>query len=216
MCAQRLRWRRPRVLGDGTRTAACLPIDRWMLARLHGELGRDRRGLPPVAWHGRFTTSPLAEPAYSSPPASPTPFAPPHAPAPGAATAAPATPPPAPAPLVAAAPAARPVAAHEELDPEVRALVDELYEQARAELAATEPACFSPPAAPAESDAQVLPRDAGAGVTEGGVPGGAPEAPTAERTGADAAAPPAAGARPRTGWVPAFRPDEQHRREGGD
>jgi hypothetical protein len=29
----------------------------------------------------------------------------------------------------------RPVVAHEELDPEVRALVDELYEQARAELA---------------------------------------------------------------------------------
>jgi hypothetical protein len=44
------------------------------------------------------------------------------------------TPAPAPAPVVRA----RPVVPHEELDPEVRALVDELYEQARAELSGSD------------------------------------------------------------------------------
>jgi hypothetical protein len=52
-CGQSMRRRRPRILGEETRIgAAYLPIDRWMLERLHG---RHRR-IPPVAWQGRFTT----------------------------------------------------------------------------------------------------------------------------------------------------------------
>ncbi len=48
--------------------------------------------------------------------------------------------PPPTAPIAAAPfPTPRPIVTHEELDPEVRALVDELYEQARAELSGIDP-----------------------------------------------------------------------------
>jgi hypothetical protein len=81
-CGQNIRRRRPRVLGENHRIGATdLPIDRWMLARLHGT-GRksNRNSLPPVAWHGRFATSPLAEPDFSAtPPVHSTPLAPPTA-----------------------------------------------------------------------------------------------------------------------------------------
>jgi hypothetical protein len=57
-----------------------------------------------------------------------------------------------PAPLAPPYVAPRPVVAHDELDPAVRALVDELYEQARAELAGIDPGTStdeSEPTAPA-------------------------------------------------------------------
>ena len=86
MCGEGLRRRHPRVLGEDRRLAASvLPVDRFLLDRLHAEPGR-LRGAAPVA--GRAT------------------------------------------PIVAP----RPVVAHRELEPEVRALIDELYEQARIEL----------------------------------------------------------------------------------
>ena len=81
-CGQNIRRRRPRVLGEDHRIGATdLPIDRWMLARLHGTgRKRNRNSLPPVAWHGRFATSPLAEPDFSAtPPVHSTPLAPPTA-----------------------------------------------------------------------------------------------------------------------------------------
>jgi hypothetical protein len=81
-CGQNIRRRRPRVLGEDHRIGATdLPIDRWMLARLHGTgRKRNRNSLPPVAWHGRFATTPLAEPDFSAtPPVHATPLAPPTA-----------------------------------------------------------------------------------------------------------------------------------------
>src|SRR2546423_2305486 len=209
-----MRRRRPRVLGEETRlTASRLPIDRWMLDRLHAHGTGRRRSLPPVAWHGRFTTSPLAEPDFAATPSLiATPLAPPTmipestlgtavarpstvapepdviddevvmppvvdalaldlyvqpvapirepeaSPLPPAAPAPPEPepepellarltsppPPPAPAPSPAPAPAPRPQPLQEELDPEVRALVDELYQQARAELSGDDFGFFAP------------------------------------------------------------------------
>ena len=77
-CGQNIRRRPPKVLGEDTRIGATnLPIDRWMLDRLHND-GRGRHALPPVAWHGKFTTSPLAEPDFSATPVpTATPLAPP-------------------------------------------------------------------------------------------------------------------------------------------
>ena len=87
---------------------------------------------------------------------------------------------------------ARPVVPHEELDPEVRALVDELYEQARAELSGTEtldsPAYdesrFDPPAESTSPEEPMPSMDP---------PARANDVPT----GSDDAA------RGRRGWVPA-------------
>jgi hypothetical protein len=57
----------------------------------------------------------------------------------------------APAPPAPAPPAPRPQPIHQELDPDVRALIDELYEQARAELSGDEVGFFAP-VAPAPAD----------------------------------------------------------------
>jgi hypothetical protein len=219
-CGQNIRRRRPVVLGDDHRKGAYLPVDRWMLARLHAEGSRARQHIAPVAWHGKFETSPLAEPAFAAMP-SPvaTPLAPPtitapeppaprletdvppietEAPeAPGAtvgaltldaytraashitdesaddataaaavampeamgtpevddgphiaATAEPAPPmayTPEPLPAVPTLPAMPRPVPHEELDPEVRALVDDLYEQARQELSGNNDMAFFAP-----------------------------------------------------------------------
>lgn len=253
-CRQSLRRKRPRVLGEETRLhSAKLPVDRWMLARLHNE-GRRRSALPPVAWHGRFTTSPLAEPAFAATP-SPiaTPLAPPSAadPAPEPTSITPAEEPPAtvgalaldvythpvatpeninaddehevdapttppvamwtpPAPTL---PAPRPVVPHEDLDPDVRAIVDDLYEQARAELSGTDLAFF----APIEHDEPVveMPQPIAADIVE--IVDIVEPAPVVEPIiESEAASAPKIASEPpraRGGWVPAFTPDERrHRR----
>ena len=271
-CGQNMRRRRPLVLGEATRVGAeNLPIDRWMLERLHGSThGRRRSSLPPVAWHGKFTTTPLAEPDFSATP-SPmaTPFAPPtvtipaprpdepeiETPATVGALAldvytritpadeaiedapvivgvpeldhieaepeidviptyeVPVVPEPAPAPATP-----RPVA-HEELDPDVRALVDELYQQARAELSGNDLAFFSPiddgsiaPATEVETPPPAVDRIAPVEPTTAPIvtdpaPPPAPIAPTSP-------APQASNG--RGGWVPAFTPNERRRRHGTD
>jgi hypothetical protein len=246
-CKQSLRRKRPRVLGEETRLhAANLPLDRWMLARLYND-GRRRQSLPPVAWHGRFTTSPLAEPAFASTP-SPiaTPLAPPSAPDPVTepASITPPEEPPAPATIGALAldvythpvatpepgpvdaddhdhdhdeiegpppvatwtpPAplavSRPVVPHEDLDPDVRAIVDDLYEQARAELSGTDLTFF----APIEHDEPIVESQSAVVEAEPIVVEAEPE-PRPRRT--IASQPP----RTRGGWVPAFTPDERRPR----
>lgn len=211
-CGQNIRRRAPKVLGEETRIGANhLPVDRWMLDRLHND-GPRKHALPPVAWHGKFATSPLAEPNFSATAVpTATPLAPPttvaapdisptsamvndddhdltppvvgalaldvytrpisqtddvdvvdrvdpalepapepvveRAPTPEPPMAlAPEpvyTPPPVPTP-VPPAPVAQPVTTHEELDPDVRALVDDLYKQAREELSGNDLAFFTP------------------------------------------------------------------------
>jgi hypothetical protein len=112
-CGQNLRRRRPRVLGDEHRLTARLPIDRWMLARLHESgLHAAPAGAAP---HGWVATDELRE-------------------VPGATAAAAAEHAP-----VAPRPSVTPPPPAEELDPEVRALVDELYRRARAELSGDDP-----------------------------------------------------------------------------
>jgi hypothetical protein len=246
-CRQSLRRKRPKVLGEDTRIgAANLPVDRWMLARLHNE-GRRRHALPPVAWHGRFTTSPLAEPAFAATP-SPvaTPLAPPTTAEPAVSeppsiTPPPEEPPPAtvgalaldvythpvmtPEPMTAdvanvaddddadgpAAPVAmwtppapaippmRPVVPHEDLDPDVRAIVDDLYEQARAELSGTDLAFFAPPEHGEHAEFVEPPTDTIQTAVEAPAPISLPQ-PAPE--------PPVA----RGGWVPAFTTEERRRR----
>ena len=90
---------------------------------------------------------PVAEAAAA--PAPPVVVTPPIAATPPAPAAPPAPPIAAP-PVATPFPTPRPIIAHEELDPEVRALVDELYEQARAELSGIDPqaATNDMPAAP--------------------------------------------------------------------
>jgi hypothetical protein len=139
-CGQSLRRRGPRVLGEGTRIGtSTLPIDRWMLDRLEPK-GRTRgRELPPVPWDGRFTTPPIAEPDLPAI-AAPVPAA---RPLDVYADASPTITMPE-APLAPAPLAPRPQPIHEELRPDVRALIDELYEQARAELAGETVGFFAP------------------------------------------------------------------------
>jgi hypothetical protein len=276
-CGQNMRRRRPRVLGEETRVGAeNLPIDRWMLERLHGSThGRRRSSLPPVAWHGKFTTTPLAEPDFS---ATPSPVATPLAPPTigvSTTTARPDEPevdietpatvgalaldvytrPVAPpeeiddAPVIAPVPeldesaaaidaeviptyevpvateppvstTPRPVP-HEELDPDVRALVDELYQQARAELSGNDLAFFAPlddtPAVPAATEVEPAPPTVdrmttvepttSAPIINDPAPPNAPNAPAAPE-------PPAPSG--RSGWVPAFTPNERRRRQSTD
>jgi hypothetical protein len=144
-CGQARSRRPPQVLGEEHRIGAnLLPIDRWMLDRLRPERRRRRFGrkrhLPPVAWHGRFATSAPTAARDTSGAVSPAydPMTPdddtPQPPATVGALALDVFVQPAPAPGAGA----RSVVAHEELDPEVRAWVDELYEQARAELSGSE------------------------------------------------------------------------------
>lgn len=265
------------MLGEDTRIGAShLPVDRWMLERLHGSShGRRRSSLPPVAWHGKFTTTPLAEPDFSATP-SPvaTPLAPPTVAAPttrpddaeieidtpatvGALALDVYTRPISPAeeeieeaPVIAPGPelalaevapvietdgiptyevpvVTEPEAAaptmprpvpHEELDPDVRALVDELYQQARAELSGNDLAFFAPidddeprppeaDGAPVEPTVDVAPAPTPAPIMNEPGPARAPIAPVAPQ-----ATPPTA----RGGWVPAFTPNERRRRHTTD
>jgi hypothetical protein len=130
-CGQALHRRPPRVLGEEHRTGAnLLPIDRHMLDRIQGNSKRGirRRGrtAPPVAWHGRFTTT--SQPPGPAPEFAPAEWTPIDVALPSDAES-------------IAAPASpdldRAVVSYEALEPEVRALVDDLYNQARAELADT-------------------------------------------------------------------------------
>jgi hypothetical protein len=273
-----MRRRRPRVLGEETRVGAeNLPIDRWMLERLHGSThGRRRSNLPPVAWHGKFTTTPLAEPDFSATP-SPvaTPLAPPTVAVSTSTTATrpdepevdietPATVgalaldvytrPVAPIEDIADAPVIAPVpeldespvieaeviptyevpdvpqppvsttpqpVPHEELDPDVRALVDDLYQQARAELSGNDLAFFAPlddfpeaPTAP-EVDTAPPPVDRVTTVeTTASVPIINEPAPPSATPALTTPEPPASAG--RSGWVPAFTPNERRRRQSTD
>ena len=67
-CGQNVRRKRPKVLGEESRIGSTLlPIDRMMIERLDTDSSRrSRKSMPPVAWHGRFTTTPLAEPDFSA------------------------------------------------------------------------------------------------------------------------------------------------------
>jgi hypothetical protein len=197
------------VLGEERRIGADpLPIDRWMIERLHGESGRRprRSTLPPVAWHGRFAPSVRsAEPDLVLPPVI----------EPPAATTAPPSAMPAsfgaldlwgahePQPRTEQTITPRPIMPHSQLDPEVRALVDDLYDQARAELSggellpepAYEPPVVSEPTTVVEPPADPTPsaNDTTA-ITGNG---------HAERLA-------------RSGWVPAFVAEEQRRRQISD
>jgi hypothetical protein len=126
-----------------------------MLDRLDAGIATRRRELPPVAWHGRFATSSLAEP---NPECEHVPAAAPIAavyafesaviesdgsidsrpfdPYTDATALAP------PPPAAPDAPRRRPV--QETLDADVRALIDELYEDARAELSGEDIGSFAP------------------------------------------------------------------------
>jgi len=66
-CGHRMRRRGPFVLrSDARLDASLLPIDRWMLARLHATTtGR----AAPVPWYGKFATTPMAEPVVHPAPA---------------------------------------------------------------------------------------------------------------------------------------------------
>jgi len=259
-CGQNIRRRRPVVLGDDHRKGAYLPVDRWMLARLRAEGPRARRHIAPVAWHGKFETSPLAEPAFAAMP-SPvaTPLVPPtvtepEPPAPRVEadpplieTAAPEVPaatvgaltldaytralphtsdddppaapevsateggpndlvPPAPASPIAYAPEPLPAVPtlpamprpvpHEELDPEVRALVDDLYEQAREELSGNNDMAFFAPV----DDRYDL-----ADIVEYEPPPIAAEEPAPQPKASGAA-------QSRRGWQPAFVADDTRKR----
>lgn len=135
MCAQHLRRRRPRVLGEEHRIGArVLPIDRALVDRL-----RERTAsLAPVpATAAAPGSSGGAAPEVTDPPAAePDPIdvaaylaafdVPRNAGSGSADTAGPARP--------AIPPPAETVVPVEELDPEIKALVDELYERARAEI----------------------------------------------------------------------------------
>ena len=186
-CGQSLRRRRPLVLGEDTRHGRSLVVDRWMLDRLDAGIAARGRGLPPVAWHGRFATSSLAEPEPEHMPAAAPiaavyafestvievddpidsrpfdpytdaaatitgtdpavlpelPPAPEPEPEPEPASLAP------PPPVAPYAPWPEPV--QERLDADVRALIDELYEHARAELSG-EDIALNAAAADARSD----------------------------------------------------------------
>jgi hypothetical protein len=253
------------VLGDEHRIgASTLPIDRWMLERLHGGQRRLRRSLPPVAWHGRFAPSPAsAEPGLVLPPVieppAPNPIGPTAAITPIAEHDAliddalvddfeldePETPatvsalsldmfvaPASPAVLEPAAPVVREVVtpvreelpepeafapavlepvrttpvtttprivAHDALDPEVRALVDELYEQARAELSGLDVAADVP--APATPTAPPAPRIVDMPL---------PQPMTVEAPASEAPSASTSKATPqgRSGWVPAFTTED--------
>ncbi|HET9727894.1 MAG TPA: hypothetical protein VFR41_00660 [Acidimicrobiia bacterium] len=164
LCGQALYRRAPRVLGEEHRIGAnLLPIDRHMIDRIYGEpkrgLLRRKRAGAPVAWQGRFTTTPASEPAarIETPPFEPiAPSAPPiEAPLPRYEPAVVDVEDPFPAdePMQPTVDAlgldvfVRPnVVEHGELDPDVRALVDDLYAQAHAELAPGESATTQAPA----------------------------------------------------------------------
>jgi hypothetical protein len=288
-CGQNIRRRRPVVLGDDHRKGAYLPVDRWMLARLHAEGPRVRQHIAPVAWHGKFETSPLAEPDFSATP-SPiaTPLAPPSVPGPDTIAASvmvqeidtrateideapPAVGPleldaytlpssrtddavsastdtidafvmpepvfeTAPVPDAILAPEAFTPAAyspeplptppstprplpHEELDPEVRALVDDLYEQARQELSGNNGMAFFAPLDDRDDilEPERLIAQAARAASE---PDpvivdtlSPPLPPVAETsTATDPLAPPAPESRQQRGWQPAFVADDKRKR----
>ncbi len=205
-CRQRLRRRRHRVLGEDTRIgASSLPIDRWMLDRLDAEGVTRGRALPPVAWHGRFTSTRPEAPVVPDAP-MPEPEPEPEAEA--------LTPPPPPPTVAPAPPAPRPQPVHDELDPEVRALIDELYDQARAEVSGNDVAFFAPVAEPPVVAPPVVeppvveppaaPQPEPDPARPPSRPPAAPNASSVERP-----------ARARTGWVAAIQMDESRQHPRG-
>ena len=63
-CGQNLRRKKPKVLGGEHRLGTVrLPIDRWMLARLNDS---DVMIVPSLAWHGKFSTTPMAAPDFAA------------------------------------------------------------------------------------------------------------------------------------------------------
>jgi hypothetical protein len=129
----------------------------------------------------------------------------------------------------------RPIVSHESLDPEVRALVDELYEQARAEMSGadlsfdepvaetpvTETSVPEPPVSEPEmrppTGEPVIdvhlpePEPAPAPTPEPPVPPAAPSASSTSAVG-DVIAPANGASESRGGWVPAFVAEDQQRR----
>jgi hypothetical protein len=141
--------------------------------------------------------------------------------APDACAEEPETPPVRPADVAAAAAApitvepvtARPIQTHESLDPEVRALVDDLYEQARAEMSGLD-VSFDEPARPVDID--IAPEPEPASEPEPPAP---PAPPTPSGPSASATTSVVADVVPqngsptaRSGWVPAFLADDHQRR----
>jgi hypothetical protein len=113
----------------------------------------------------------------------------------------------------------RPIVTHESLDPEVRALVDELYEQARAEMSGFDVA-FEEPAAPVEIEPDPAPAPE-LRLPEPPAPPAVLPAPPSPSTSATSAVgnvipqsnPTQNGSgQSRSGWVPAFIADDQTRR----
>jgi hypothetical protein len=104
---------------------------------------------------------------------------------------------------------ARPIQTHESLDPEVRALVDELYEQARAEMSGFDVSFEEPAPAPAPAPEPELRQP------EPPAPPAPPAPPTSSGPSASTAS--AVGdvipqsSQSRSGWVPAFLAVEQRR-----
>jgi hypothetical protein len=162
-----------------------------MLDRLDAEGVRRGRALPPVAWHGRFTST------VPEPPLVPDAPMPEPEPEPEAEALMPPPPPPA---LAPARPAPLPQPVPDELDPEVRALIDELYELARAEVSVDDVAFFAPVAEPPPAAPQPEPASA------------PPPSPPPAAPNASSVEPPG---RARSGWVAAIQIDESRQRPRG-
>jgi hypothetical protein len=119
---------------------------------------------------------------------------------------------------------------HEELDPDVRAIVDDLYQQARAELSGNDLAFFAPiddypeaPIAPAHDPAppaveRIAPVETTAApiVNEPIAPSTPPIAPVAPVAPVAPPTPEPPASTARGGWVPAFTPNERRRRHTSD
>jgi len=166
--------------------------------------------------------APIREPEASPlPPAAPAPPEPEPEPELLARLTSP-PPPPAPAPSPAPAPAPRPQPLQEELDPEVRALVDELYQQARAELSGDDFGFFAPADdAPGEGPTLAEPPRSEPPLPEPPLMRAQPQAdspaagtPPPEPDDAPHASAIAPESRGRSAWVPAIQTDERNPRPG--
>lgn len=113
-----------------------------------------------------------------------------------------------PEPLLPEPATARPIQTHESLDPEVRALVDELYEQARAEMSGLDVTFDEPVSDPAPEPEMLVPEPP-APPTPPAPPGPSASATT---TAVGNVIPQSNPIQSRSGWVPAFIADDQQRR----
>jgi hypothetical protein len=147
LCGHRLRSGRHLVLGEDTRIGAhTLPLDEWMLTRIEtsGTLSHGVE-VKPVAWHGRFTEVSSAGAFYLSemgsvavvdaPPEPPPVEAKPEEPTPVEAKTE--EPKPVEVKVVEQKVVAEP---QDQLDPEVKSIIEQLYQQARADTTGDEPA----------------------------------------------------------------------------